>query len=140
MHDRHDLQEHEWVRIKALLPSGRRPGRPWRSHRQVVNGMLWVLGTGAPWRDVPERYGPWQTVYDRFKRWREDGTFDRIAQAVRQRMDGEGLIDWDLWCVDGASVRASRAAAGGGKKGARRSPRITHSGTLVGASGPRSTC
>ena len=63
--------------------------------------MLWVLGTGAPWRDVPERYGPWQTVYDRFKRWREDGTFDRIAQAVRQRMDGEGLID----VMDGVKIK-----------------------------------
>ena len=136
---RHDLSDDEWLQIKAALPSGRRRGRPWRSHRQVVNGMLLVLATGAPWRDDPRRYGPWQTVYDRFDRWRADGTFERITATLRERLDRACLIDWDLWCIDGASVRASRAAAGGDKGGARRSLKTTHSATRAVASERSST-
>ena len=78
--------------------------------------MLWVLRTGAPWRDLPERFGPWQTVYDHFRRWRENGVFDRILGALQIRLDRAGKIDWDLWCLDGSSVRASRASAGADKK------------------------
>jgi transposase len=87
--------------------------------------MLWVLRTGAPWRDLPERFGPWQTVYDRFQRWQCEGLFDRILEQLQIRLDAEGKIDWDLWCVDGSSIRASRSAAGGGKKGASKSPPTT---------------
>ena len=91
-----------------------------------MNGLFWRLRTGAPWRDIPERYGPWQTIYDRFNRYRQDGTFDSMMEALQIRLDAEGDIDWDLWCVDGSSIRASRAAAGAGKKGALKSPSITH--------------
>jgi transposase len=90
----------------------------------MLNGIIWVLRSGAPWRDVPERYGPWQTVYDYYRHWRDDGIFDRILSALEIRLDREGHIDWDLWCIDGSSVRAARAAAGAGKKvscGTRRS-------------------
>jgi transposase len=131
---RHELTDREWEAIHALLPSEKRPGRPWRNHRQVINGMLWVLATGAPWRDLPKRYGPWQTVYDRFARWRQDGTIQRIMTGVRENLDEEGLIDWDLWCIDGASVRAGRAAAGGGKRGAAKSRMITRLAIRVAAS------
>jgi transposase len=137
---RHELTDREWEAIHALLPSEKRPGRPWRNHRQVINGMLWVLATGAPWRDLPKRYGPWQTVYDRFARWRQDGTIQRIMTGVRENLDEEGLIDWDLWCIDGASVRAGRAAAGGGKRGAAKSRMITRLAIRVAASDRSSTC
>lgn len=137
---RHDLRDDEWERLKGLLPGGKRPGRPWRSHRQVINGMLWILATGAAWRDLPKRYGPWQSVYDRFNRWRSDGTLQRIFEAIRDDLDRQGLIDWDLWCVDGASVRASRAAAGGGKRGATGSRRTTRSATRAEASERSSIC
>jgi transposase len=79
--------------------------------------MLEGLRSGAPWRDLPERYGAWQTVYDRFTRYRKDGTLDRILQALQRCLNAGGLLDWDLWCVDGTVVRASRAAAGAGQKG-----------------------
>ena len=95
-----------WVR------SCRSAGGRWSDHRTTPSGMLWVLWTGAPWRDLPERFGRWQSVYDRFNRWRRDGTFDRIAKALRFRLDRQGKIDWDLWCIDGTSVRAARSAAG----------------------------
>lgn len=84
----------------------------------MLNGILWILRTGAPWRDLPERFGPWQTVYDHFARWRREGVYDRILEALHIRLDADGEIDWDLWCIDGSSVRATRAAAGAAKKAA----------------------
>jgi transposase len=77
------------------------------------------LHTGAPWRDLPERYGPWQTVFYRFNGWRRDGTWVRIVTSLLDELDDKGRIDHDLWCIDGTVVRASRAAAGAGKKGER---------------------
>ncbi len=84
--------------------------------------MLWVLRTAAPWRDLPERFDSWQSVYDRFSRWRRGGTFDRIAKALRIRLDRQGKIDWDLWCIVGTSVRA----AGASKESARTSRKTTY--------------
>lgn len=112
---RGDLSDAQWTLIVGLFPTQRRGGK-WNDHRTVFDGILWVLRTGAPWRDLPDRYGKWQSVYDRFNRARADGTFDRILKALRIRLDKDGLIDWDLWCVDGSSVRASRSAAGASKK------------------------
>jgi transposase len=91
----------------------------------MLNAMMWILSSGAPWRDLPERYGPWQTAYERFQRWRSQGVIDRILSRLQLRLNQEGYIDWDLWLVDGTSIRASKAAAGGGKRGGRKSPRIT---------------
>jgi transposase len=112
---RGDLSDEQWRLIEALLPKQKRGGK-WNDHRVTFNGIMWILRTGAPWRDLPERYGKWQSVYHRFNRWRKDGTFDRVLKALRIRLDRQGHIDWDLWCVDGSSVRASRAAAGASKK------------------------
>ena len=110
---RHELTDEQWIIIKPILPkrtatTGRKPRDP----RDMLNGILWILRTGAPWRDLPERFGPWQTVYDYYRHWRDDGTFDQMVQDLQIRLDREGKIDWDLWCIDGSSVRASRAAAG----------------------------
>jgi transposase len=114
---RGDTSDGQWELIKPLLPRQQRGGK-WNDHRVVFDGILWVLRTGAPWRDLPERYGKWQSVYHRFNRWKRDGTIDRILKALRIRLDKEGHIDWDLWCVDGSSVRAARSAAGASKKAA----------------------
>jgi transposase len=123
---RHELTDEQWAQIEGMFSAnGEKAGRPWNEHREVIDGMFWVLRTGAPWRDLPERYGPWQTVYDRFNRYRADGTLDKILERLQVRLDGEGRIDWDLWCVDGSNIRASRAAAGAGKKGVPRSRRTT---------------
>ncbi len=73
------------------------------------NAIFWILKTGAPWRDLPERFGPWQTVYEHFSNWRREGTFQRILEALQIRLDREGKIDWDLWCVDGTQIRAALA-------------------------------
>ena len=109
---RYEIDDAHWVLIREFFPDNRRQGHPWRDHRQVLNGILWVLFSGAPWRDMPERYGPWQTVYDYFRNWRANGTFDRILQTLQIRLDRQGRIDWDLWFVDGSNVRAARCAAG----------------------------
>jgi len=119
---RGDLNDVQWELVKGLMPVQGRGGK-WNDHRTTVDGMLWVLRTGAPWRDLPERYGNWKSVYDRFNRWQRKGMFQRILTALRIRLDRAGKIDWDLWMVDGSNVRASRAAAGAGKKGRQRAER-----------------
>ena len=119
---RYELTDAQWALIARSFPDGYhdgRPGHPWRGHRRVVNGILWHLHTGAPWRDLPERYGPWQTVYDRFNRWRQDGTWATLLDALLLRLDKQGLIDRDLWLVDASVIRATRAAAGAKKKSGR---------------------
>ena len=112
---RYELSDEQWELLKNLFPRQGRGGR-WLDHRTTLNGMLWILRSGAPWRDLPGRYGKWQSVNHRFNRWRRDGTFDRVLKALQIRLDKAGKIDWDLWLVDGTNIRASRAAAGARKK------------------------
>jgi transposase len=117
---RHELSDEEWARLEPLLPPRRGRGRPNHDHRRLLNGRLWILHTGAPWRDLPERYGSWCTVYSRFRRWSRAGIFDRVLRALQRDVDGQGLLDWVLWAIDGTNVRAHKAAAGGGKNRPRR--------------------
>lgn len=120
---RHEVTDDQWAVVGPLIPrKAARAGRRPRDPRMMLNGMLWILRTGAPWRDLPERLGPWQTVYDYFRCWRSAGVFDRILQALQIRLDREGKIDWDLWCVDGSNVRAARCAGGADKKVSRSTP------------------
>ncbi|WP_055572501.1 IS5 family transposase [Streptomyces prasinopilosus] len=117
---RGDLTNDEWARLAPHLPKpGRRGGR-WNDHRKVVNGILFRIRTGIPWRDLPERFGSWKTVYERHRRWSADGTWDRILQDVLADADGEGRIDWSMASVDSTSCRAHQHAAGA----PRRSPRV----------------
>jgi len=114
---RHELTDEQWALVEPHLPvSKARTGRPPSDRRTLLNGIFWILVTGAPWRDLPERFGPWQTVYHHFRNWRKNGVFARIIETLQIKLDQRGLIDWDLWCVDGSNVRAARAAAGADKK------------------------
>lgn len=115
---RHEISDDQWHLIENIFPGNARRGKPWRDHRTVLNGMFWILKTGAPWRDLPERYGPWKTVYARFRRWTTDGTIKRILKELQLQAVDDGLIDFELWSIDGTNIRASRAAAGALKKGA----------------------
>jgi transposase len=134
---RYELSDRQWERIAPLFAHPRhhgKPGRPAGDYRVIVNGILWILHTGAPWRDLPERYGPCKTVWRRFNAWRRDGTWVRIVTSLLDELDDKGLIDHDLWCIDGSVIRASRAAAGAKKKGerpahARRTQGVTTQGT-----------
>lgn len=112
---RGELTDRAWEQIAPLLPTNGRRGRQWHDHRRLVNGILWKLRTGAPWRDLPERYGPWQTVYDRFVRWRRDGTWDRLLAHVQTKSDGVGEVVWEV-SIDSTSIRAHQHAAGARKR------------------------
>ena len=116
---RYDLTDEEFALIEPLLPPERsgKAGNPYRSHRQVLNGIFWVLRTGAPWRDVPEHYGPWTTVYDRFRRWSHGGLFERFLGALEARARIAERIDFEFSAVDGSTIRAHKSAAGARKKG-----------------------
>lgn len=116
MAGRGELTEEAWGVIAPLLPASGRRGGQWRDHRTVVNGILWKLRTGAPWRDLPERYGPWQTCADRLYRWRRDGTWDRILVHAQTRSDAAGEVVWEV-SVDSSTARAHHHASG-----ARRRP------------------
>jgi transposase len=115
---RGELTDKAWAQLAPLLPRNQRRGGRWRDHRTVVNGILWKLRTGAPWRDLPERYGPWPTCYDRFIRWRQDGTWDRLLAHAQTKSDAVGELAWVI-SVDSTSVRAHQHAAGAGKRLAR---------------------
>ena len=133
MRRRHEMTDEEWARLEPLLPP-RQAGKPRKDDRLVINAILWKLATGAPWRDLPERYGPWQSVYTRFRRWTRAGVWDRILAAVQRHADAEGRLDWGVHFVDGTVIRAHQHAAGA--KGGTRKPR--RSGAARAASPRRS--
>ena len=117
--DRYELSDERWSIIEHHFPPNGMRGGQWNDHRTTVDGILWVLCSGAAWRDLPERYDPFQTVHGRLLRWRRDGTWERVLADLRVRADGRGLIDWAQWNADSTSVRATRHAAGARKKRGR---------------------
>lgn len=130
---RHRLTDEQWALIADLFPQpqpgpGRKPAAP----RRMMDGILWILNTGAPWRDLPPELGPKSTVWGHFDQWNRDGTL----VAALQRLRGEVKIGEALWCVDGTSVHAARCAAGGGKKTNRKNRRTTHSAAAVAEGTP----
>lgn len=115
MQRRHELAARQWQRIERFFPHPThqdRRGRPWENHQRIVNGILWRLHTGTPWRDIPKYYGPWQTVYGRFRRWRRDGTWVAVLTFLLEDLEQRRRLGHALWSVDATVVRASRSAAG----------------------------
>ncbi|WP_408906964.1 IS5 family transposase [Streptomyces atratus] len=113
---RGDLTDAQWERLEAVLPPIPKMGRPPRDRRQVFDGIWWRARTGSPWRDVPERYGPWETAYAVFRRWQIDGTWARALKKLQVKADAEGVIEWEV-SVDSTVCRAHQHAAGARKKG-----------------------
>ncbi len=114
--NRGDLPNERWERLQPLLPPEKPgAGRPAHDHRTILNGILWVLRTGAPWQDLPERYDPWPTVYSRFRRWREAGVWERVLAELQAQGDRLGEVDWEIHFLDGSIVRAHQHAAGAKK-------------------------
>ena len=101
-----------WARVEPLLPSseGLRGGR-WSDHRRVIEAIVWRYRTGSPWRDLPEWFGPWQTVWKRHDRWAADGTWDRLLTQLSADADAAGELDWVV-AVDSSINRAHQHAAG----------------------------
>ena len=136
---RGDLTNEQWARLELLLPKGIKSGRPptW-SKRQLIDGIRWRTRTGAPWRDVPARYGPWQTVYGLFRRWQRDGTWQQILTALQAQADAHGLITWDV-SIDTTITRAHQHAAGarnGGIGNAKNRAESTSSRLTTGSAAP----
>ena len=135
---RFELTDWQWERLEPHLPPEKpRVGRRNDDHRTILNGILWVLRTGAPWRDLPRRYGPVGTVSSRLYRWRKAGIWERLLRALQAQADARGEVDWSLHFVDASIVRAHQHAAGA------RHPRAAENealGRSQGASRPRSTC
>jgi transposase len=115
------LTDEEWGLIVDAFPPGAKTGRPRRDPRSLLDGILWVLRTGSPWRDLPAEFGPWQTAWRMFDEWNAQGILAEILHRLQSAFMAAGAIDEELWCIDGTIVRAHRCAAGGGKKGTRRS-------------------
>lgn len=117
MAKRYELNDTSWEMIEDLITQVQKTGRPRNDDRLMLNRILWVLCSGAAWRDMPERFGPWSTVYQRFRDWRNRGTFDQMLKRLHVRLNEQGLIDLDTWMIDSTAVRATRASSGAGKKG-----------------------
>ncbi|WP_434099716.1 IS5 family transposase [Streptomyces minutiscleroticus] len=111
---RGDLTNAEWERLEPFLPRGGTRGGRWSDHRRVVNGVLYRVRTGVQWRDLPERSGPWETVYQRHRRWSADGTWQMPLPKVQAAEDAAGRIDGDV-PVDSTAVRAHQHATGARK-------------------------
>ncbi|MFC8193841.1 IS5 family transposase [Streptomyces sp. NPDC057298] len=111
---RGDLTNAEWDRLESFLPRGGVRGGRWSDHRRVINGGLYRVRTGVQWRDLPERFGPWETVYERHRRWSADGTGKMLLSRIQAAEDAAGQIDWEV-SVDSTAVRAHQHAAGARK-------------------------
>src|SRR4030081_1355447 len=98
-----DLTDAQWQILEPIFRPRRRPdgrGRPWQDTRAVVNGVLWVLRTGAPWHDLPGRYPPYQTCHRRFQRWQQDGRFEVILQTLAEDLVHRGGLDLSEGSID----------------------------------------
>jgi len=118
MQRRHAIKDSDWERIESLFPpENTGEGRPSKSNRLMLDGMLWKVKTGAPWRDLPERFGPWETIYGRFRLWSQNEVFSVIFEALTQDADLQEVS------LDSTSCKVHQHAAGA-KKG-RKMPKIT---------------
>ena len=111
-----DLTDEQWDAIKGSFPSKERKrtsekgGRPWRDPRDVVNGVMWILRTGAPWADLPRRYPPYQTCHRRFQTWVEDGALERMLRRLAEDLRDRGKLDLTEAFIDGSHAGAKRGA------------------------------
>jgi transposase len=140
---RYDLSDEQYALIELHLPTNtKKTGHPYGPHRPIINGILWRRQTGAPWADIPERYGNWKTIHRRFTTWRRTGVWDRVLTALQLKLDERGLIAYDQWGLAGTVVRTHRAAAGARKKGGLTTEKnrvTTRSAGRSAASRPRFT-
>jgi len=125
MAKRYEFSDEAWTAVADLFTETHGRARPRLSDRLMLDRVLWVLYSGAAWRDMPERFGPWSTVYQRFRGWRNQWTFDQMLKRLHLRLNEQGLIDVQTWMIDSTAVRVTRASSGAGKKGGLTSLPIT---------------
>jgi transposase len=134
------LSDAQWEQIKDLLPANGKRGGQWKDHRLMIDAILWALSDGGRWRNLPAEFGPWQSAYDRFRRWTRRGLWDRILLRLQACKMRRGEIDWSLFAIDGTVVRAHQSAAGASaKKGRPASRPTTRWAAARAASGPSCT-
>ncbi len=136
---RTDLTKAQWTKLEPLLPPNPKHGHAYQPHLPVINGIVWRIKTGAPWRDIPERYGPWQTCWDRFTRWSRIGLWHKILGVLQANKEEQGKIDWFGASLDSGTVHAHRAAVGAQKQRAKlekRGASKTSGSESVGVDGP----
>lgn len=130
-----DLTKEQWNVLKDLIPEPPRRkdgrGRPWKDTHEVLNGILWILRTGAPWAELPDRYPPYQTCHRRFQQWCRDGTLQRVVRALAQDLKDRGGIDIEECFIDGTFVPAKKGGGWLGKPSGARVPRSWQSQTLL---------
>lgn len=117
---RYEISDAESELVSDPFNSPRRTGRPQVDDRLMFNGVFWVLCSGAAWRDMPDRYGPWSTVYQRFRDWRNQGTFNKMLKRMHVKLNAQGLIDLETWCIDSTQSKRpgphqEQAKRGGGR-------------------------
>ena len=105
MQRRYEISDEQWERIKEMFPRTK-TGRPGKDSRLIFNAILWIVCSGAPWRDLPERFGSWKTVYSRFCKWRDEGTLFRVFEDLKKDYDYENLS------IDSTTVKAHQSSAG----------------------------
>ena len=121
MPKRHELSNKEWERIASFLPERKSlQGRPRRDDRRMLDAILWIMVTGAPWRDLPESYGPWRTVYNRFRLWVKAGVWEKVYESILESADrgGSNVEFVGIFEIDSTTFKAHQHAAGG--KGGRK--------------------
>jgi transposase len=107
-----DLSDAQWAILQPVLhvPAHGKRGRPWRDARTVLNGILWILRTGAPWHDLPDRYPPYQTCHRRFQQWQRDGTLTRLLHALAEDLRARGKLDLSETFIDASFSSAKKGA------------------------------
>lgn len=122
-----DLTNEQWARIeKCIPPMKRKPGgcgRPPRDARSVLNGILWILRTGAPWKDLPDRYPPYQTCHRRFQQWERAGVFPQILKVLAEDLRERGGVDVSECFIDGTFSGAKKGAPASAKPSAEKAAR-----------------
>jgi transposase len=118
---RHALTDDEWAVLEPLLPAHPRQGHRWADHRLIMDGVFHRSRAGCAWRDLPEGFGNWKTVYNRHRRWSLDGTWASILDSLRVECDGDEAEDWTVG-VDSTVVRAHQHSAGARKVTAKDAP------------------
>ena len=119
-----DLTDQQWSVVSSILPAdpvrSDKRGRPWTDRRTVLNGVLWILRTGAPWKDLPARYGAYQTVHRRFQRWVGSGVLEQVLLAVAQDLKDRSGLDLRECFIDGTFVPAKKGGAASGRPSAEK--------------------
>lgn len=124
-----DLTDDQWAAIRKHIPgpekrrTTKQGGRPWKDPRDVLNGVMWVLRTGAAWADLPDRYPPYQTCHRRFQKWTSEGVLDRVLEGLAEHLRDVGKVDLTEAYIDGSHVGAKRGVLMLGRLAAAKRPR-----------------